>query len=406
MKRSLGCAGLALALTLFPVVRVLAFCVSGACFSDLQIGGGRGTSGGGGGREERPRQPTAEELRAERERQSNQRHLDLGTAAYQAGSREEEAGRWEAAEAHYRDALAHWGPWYVCFRMGYVLDMQGKTEEAIDWYRNAITRTFWEAGNRDHLPRVHTNIGIAFLKLGKDADAAREFRRALELNAGYAPASESLALLRRNQDRTTVQKMASVLRRPLPEPAVPPITPGLGFVDPSGKAVDQAQANQGATGTGLGSTRAEGPITGHREDAAAGGRSVFDSAAPGQASRTGVMDTRSAAAVPAVQALTAHIPAAAISDPAIQTGIDWYRRRESDKAETRAKIDKVQGLPAAVQDPVQAAYKETLISELKQIEKDQDAARASIKRRLVQLDVEWIETAAPPDPSGRQEKKP
>ena len=405
MKRSTGWVGLVVALALFPAVRVLAFCVSGACFPDLQIGGGRGSTGGGV-REERPHQPTAEELRAERERQRNQRHVDLGTAAYQAGSREEEAGRWAAAEAHYREALAHWGPWYVCFRMGYVLDMEGKTGEALDWYRNAITRTFWEAGNRDHLPGVHTNIGILLLKLGKDADAAREFRRALELNAGYAPARESLALLQRNQDRTTVQRMASVLRRPLPEPAVPPVTPGLGFVDHSGKAVEQAQANLGAAGAGLGSTRPEGLTTGRREDAAAGGRSVFDTAAPGQAARPGVMDTRSAAAVPAVQALAAHIPASAISDPAIQTSIDWYRRRESDKAETRAKIDKARELPPAAQDPVQAAYKETLTNELKQIEMDQDAARGSIQRRLVQLDVAWIETADPPDPSGREEKKP
>ena len=53
-----------------------------------------------------------------------------------------------------------------------------------------------------------------------------------------------------------------------------------------------------------------------------------------------------------------------------------------------------------------AAYKHQLSNDLQQIEKDQDAAKSSIKRRLVQLDVAWIETADPPDPSGREERKP
>jgi hypothetical protein len=137
----------------------------------------------------------------------------------------------------------------------------------------------------------------------------------------------------------------------------------------------------------------------------AGGRSVFDTV--GSASPR-VVDAPTVASVHAVRELTTHIPASALSDPAIQTSIDWYRGLATQKAKAEASLDKVQrdldsqrGDRAAL-----TAYQAQLTNEVKQMETHQRTAETAIKRRLLQLDVAWVEAPEPPDASGTEEQEP
>jgi tetratricopeptide (TPR) repeat protein len=342
---------------------------------------------------ERPRQPTADEIRAERERRENQRRVELGQAAYQAGLVEEQTGGWAAAEARYRAALRHWGPWEVCFRMAYVLDQQGKYQEAATWYEQAIMRTYWVAGNRDHLPVVHTNLGLMQLRLGKPEEAARQFRRALDLNPRYQKAQDNLASLQRAQDAETARRMTGVLQSPVAVPPPPPSVAGLAVMDIQGTAAAEAHTNRATTQTGL---------RGSDEKTQVGASQVFDNSTT--SSRLPAVAVPIAPA-PAVQALTKHIPQEATKDQAIRESIGWYSQREKDKAETQAKIVKVQeDIKAKKGDPtVLKAYEAQLTNNMKQIAKDQQTTQQTIKKRLVNLGFTWKEN---PEPESPKEAKP
>lgn len=192
-----------------------------------------GKTGGGSGRVERPPRPTEDELRRERERQRNQREVDLGVKYYNSGLKQEQAENWAAAEAQYREALKHWWPWHVRARMAHVLEVQGKYEDAITWYNSAIRVTYEVVGNRDHVPVILNNIGVAYLNLGKYEDAIRNFNWALEKNSGYSLARDNLAIARKELDKETARKMRSTLLQSTGTgPVVPATASGLDLMQP------------------------------------------------------------------------------------------------------------------------------------------------------------------------------
>ena len=110
---------------------------------------------------------------------------------------------------------------------------------------------------------------------------------------------------------------------------------------------------------------------------------------------------------PAVTALISHIPADAMkNDPVVKTSVEWYRRRESDKEETRAKLASVQSdIENHRGDPaILTAEKAQLGTELKRADEDQQIARKAIENRLVDLRMAWIES--PSEGNGNQKPHP
>jgi tetratricopeptide (TPR) repeat protein len=166
-------------------------------------------------------------------------------------------------------------------------------------------------------------------------------------------------------------------------------------------ALDQAYTTQGNTTRGLQSETPEGRTTGKNEDASGASRQVFDSPTPLKSSGINpAADLRNVGNAPSVRELTSHIPKDSLSDPTIKTSVDWYQRRESDKADTLAKIAEVQkNIDSHSGDPtILNTKKSQLANEIKQIERDQQTAQDSIK---LNLGMKWIES---PSEAGGKEK--
>ena len=72
--------------------------------------------------------------------------------------------------------------------LGLVLAGQGKLDEAIRQYQLALS-----AGHDD--PELHNNWGAALVGQGRRGEAIGHFRRALQLDPGYGPARDNLAIL-------------------------------------------------------------------------------------------------------------------------------------------------------------------------------------------------------------------
>jgi tetratricopeptide (TPR) repeat protein len=168
----------------------------------------------------------------------------------------------------------------------------------------------------------------------------------------------------------------------------------------SQRALDEANSNLVTTRVGL--------QTNSPEAMAAGSRKVFDTKGPrSESSIHPAEQLRNINQAPAVTALISHIPADAMkNDPVVKTSVDWYRRRESDKEETRAKLASVQSdIENHRGDPaVLTAEKTQLGTELKRADEDQQMARKAIENRLVNLGVSWIES--PSEGNGNQKPHP
>lgn len=104
-------------------------------------------------------------------------------------------GRVEEAIAHYRDALTI-DPMNVKshINLGVALVDRGRLEEAIAQYWRALEL------QPDH-PGVHNNLGNALVLLGKLDEAAMEFNRALEIKPDYYEALNNLGVVLAQQGR-------------------------------------------------------------------------------------------------------------------------------------------------------------------------------------------------------------
>jgi len=133
---------------------------------------------------------------------------------------------WQTAE--YRDLIALYtatlkknpGCWMAHYNLGIVLSEQGKTDEAIDHYQQAVTlrpgyaeanynlgRLFVEQGRLDDAiahyekaveinpddPEAQNNLGVTLFGNGRVDDAIVHYQKALEIQPDYAEASCNLA---------------------------------------------------------------------------------------------------------------------------------------------------------------------------------------------------------------------
>ena len=103
-------------------------------------------------------------------------------------------GELEVAEAHYRESLALEPQPAIYNDLGFVLERQGLTEEALEMYRKAIELDPESASG-------HHNLAGSLARQGEHAQAERHFRAALERK----PTTQSytgLGFVLRAQDRT------------------------------------------------------------------------------------------------------------------------------------------------------------------------------------------------------------
>jgi tetratricopeptide (TPR) repeat protein len=113
-------------------------------------------------------------------------HNDLGFALF-------EQGRTEEAMEHYRESLRiEPDSAYTHNDLGMALDREGRTGEAIAEYREAlrINSGYAEASN---------NLGLALSHQGRTPEAIAQFRRAIEINPDYPDPHSNLGNLLRQQ---------------------------------------------------------------------------------------------------------------------------------------------------------------------------------------------------------------
>jgi tetratricopeptide (TPR) repeat protein len=93
-------------------------------------------------------------------------------------------GELEVAEAHYRESLAIEPQPAIYSDLGFVLERQGLTDEAVEMYRKALELD-------PELATPHYNLGGSLVRRGEYAAAERHFRAALEQEPS-APAYDGL----------------------------------------------------------------------------------------------------------------------------------------------------------------------------------------------------------------------
>jgi len=221
-------------------------------------------------------------------------------------------------------------------------------------------------------------------------------------------AQEKMRIAKEEQDQNVTNKMRNVLSQSSGGSADSSTNASdLEFIG-SHRALDEAQSSLTNTNAGQASIVAEGLTTGRNEEAQKGSRSIFDSA--GKATESTInpaADLRNIGKAPAVVKLASHIPKPALIDPVVKTSLEWYQRRESDKAETQLKIAEVQRQIDSdnVDQALLQDQKTQLVNDMNSIVKDQKTAQDSIKRRLVNLGQPWIEESEPkPNPAGGKDK--
>ena len=102
---------------------------------------------------------------------------------------------------------------------------------------------------------------------------------------------------------------------------------------------------------------------------------------------------------PAVQELISHIPKAAWNDAEIVAQVRWFAQRETDKALWQQELTVVDKQIAATGNTTAAtARRQTIVNELKNIERDQNTAEDGIKTRLKTYQCSGFHP--PGDPSG------
>lgn len=108
--------------------------------------------------------------------------LVLGTLSWQR------AGAFESDEKLWTDTLAQ-NPkcWMAYNNLGYDFYLQGRGEEAMDYYRKAT-----ELNSQN--PNPHNNLGLAHFQKGRLDEAISEYQKAIELNPNSAEAYNNLGM--------------------------------------------------------------------------------------------------------------------------------------------------------------------------------------------------------------------
>jgi Flp pilus assembly protein TadD len=85
-----------------------------------------------------------------------------------------DSGELEVAEAHYRESLAITPQSAIYNDLGFVLEREGLSDEAVEMYRKAIKLDPASAS-------AHYNLGSSLARSGKYAEAESELRKALKI---------------------------------------------------------------------------------------------------------------------------------------------------------------------------------------------------------------------------------
>jgi tetratricopeptide (TPR) repeat protein len=377
-------------------------------------------------------------------RQALQLNPKNASAEAELGNALRGLGRPVEAEAAYQTAT-QMNPkdYYPQYELGLMLERQKRYAEAEAAYRKSI------AANPNN-PDPLSSLGDLLRQQGRYAEAEPLYRQAMNTDSGrfYARGrlADTLVLQKRYAEAEDLYRKAlettpigdlnrqnlqhaleSVIdletkarqQKPASQPATPLITAGENLRDapnsggsgtgdtanssPSQKALDEASSSLGATGQGLQSTTPEGKTTGRREDAVAGGSKIFDTTGP--KIEAPPVDLRRVGKAPAVAKLLSHIPKNTVTtnDKEINASITWYSELESNKAEKQQQIadiqkqiDSKQGDPAALE-----IRKNQFKTDIQNLRQDQQIAEDAIKKRLVKLDMPWIENPASPE-SGKK----
>ena len=159
------------------------------CFINGQwvtVTGNCPASGGVGNRSSRrEREPklTQEELQRQLDQQYNQRESNIGLKYFNAALNYEEAGMWADAEREFREANGHIGNWLLFWHMAYVLEQQGKYEEALKWSDKAVGWiSFTSSWIKDDRVAVKSQRGYLEFLLGRYALAKMDLEDALNID--------------------------------------------------------------------------------------------------------------------------------------------------------------------------------------------------------------------------------
>jgi tetratricopeptide (TPR) repeat protein len=374
-------------------------------------------------------------------------------ALWERGKQLQKNKDYKGAEAIWRQVIALDPDESEAFEnLGYVLSMQDRDAEAVEVFRKTI-----QMDPKNTFATIRLGISLEVLKRyaeaeqvyrqGMKIEPGDSYTRSCEIRLGYALAHQNRfaeaedlyrkALAVTPGDTSLQHALESVLdletkarqQKPASQPATPLITAGENLRDapnsggsgtgdtanssPSQKALDEASSSLGATGQGLQSTTPEGKTTGKREDAVAGGSKIFDTKGP--KIEAPPVDLRGVGKAPAVAKLLSHIPKNPVTtnDKEINASITWYSELESNRAEKQQQIadiqkqiDSKQGDQATLE-----IRKNQFKTDIQNLRQDQQNAEDAIKKRLVKLDMPWIENPAPPKTDTKpdtatQEKQP
>lgn len=115
---------------------------------------------------------------------------------------------WRDGESLFRHTLdVTTDNWFIANNLGYVLDRQGRTEEALAYYRTSIRI------NPDY-GRAHNNLGTVLFRQGRIEEAGSHFLKALERDPGDLLARRNLAslLIRSGRYDEAAHQFGEILR--------------------------------------------------------------------------------------------------------------------------------------------------------------------------------------------------
>lgn len=128
----------------------------------------------------------------------NERNGKYPRASYALGVALEDAGRLAEAKQAYEETLRvtdKYSP--ASFRLGVIASNEGDVETAARLFRKALRQT------GEHAPASHNNLGVMLARMGRLAEAKKEFALAMELSHGtLSDAQHNLDLCRHLLVRT------------------------------------------------------------------------------------------------------------------------------------------------------------------------------------------------------------
>ncbi len=92
------------------------------------------------------------------------------------------------AKAHYQEAVDNqWKVDEAKFGLGQVAVREGRYQDAETLYKEALTLRKTTGQKTDFFPEAHANLGLLYMRLGRDAEAAQEVDKAVTQKGNYFP---------------------------------------------------------------------------------------------------------------------------------------------------------------------------------------------------------------------------